>query len=122
MRTGIPRTFSANSAVPGICEPPPLSTRPAGNITHLPPAGNSPRYPLVMAEVDEKRLALRKNTVTLIDGRPENADFNYQLSNFSLFENRETHALELFLTTYGQEPGQENWMNADSWHYALQFP
>jgi len=90
-----------------------------GNLTPQPPRGNHPRYPLVMAEVDETRPALRRGTVTLIATRPEGADENYQLSNFSLFENRQTHAIELFLTTYGQEPGAENWMNADSWHYVL---
>ncbi len=90
-----------------------------GNITPLPPAGNSPRYPLVMAEVDESIPALKKSTVTCIADRADNTDFNYQLSNFSLYENRETHLVELFLTTYGQEAGAENWSNADAWHYTL---
>ena len=92
-----------------------------GNITPQPPSGNSPRYPLILAEVDEKLAALRKKTVSVVDDRPEGADANYQLSNFSLYENRETHDLELFLTTYGQEPGAENWMNADCWHYSLKI-
>ena len=88
-----------------------------GNITPVPPDGNSPRYPLVMAQVDVEIGALKKSTVTVVDDRPENSDPNFQLSNFALYENRETRDLELFLTTYGQEPGQENWMNADGWHY-----
>ena len=90
-----------------------------GNITPVPPGGNSPRYPLVMAEVDENLAALKKHTVTLVDDRPDSADANYQLSNFSLYENRDTHELELILTTYGQELGQKNWMNADCWRYYL---
>jgi hypothetical protein len=90
-----------------------------GNITPVPPAGNLPRYPLVMAEVDETLAALKKDTVTLIDDRPDGTDTGYQLSNFSLYENRETHDFELFLTTYGQENGQQNWMNADQWHYRV---
>ncbi len=93
----------------------------AGNITFQPPEGNGPRYPLVLAEVDETDAAIRKNTVTLIDDRPDSADFNYQLSNFSFYENRETRNLELILTTYGQEAGQDNWMNADCWRYELIF-
>ena len=93
-----------------------------GNITPQPPNGNSPRYPLVMAEVDEDLAALKKGTVTLVDDRPDSADPNYQLSNFSLYENRDSHDLELFLTTYGQEIGQQNWMNADCWRYFLSFP
>ena len=72
-----------------------------------------------MAEVDEDRAALKKHTVTAIDDRPDSADFNYQLSNFSLYENRDTHDLELFLTPYGQQKGRQNRMNADSWHYVL---
>ena len=92
-----------------------------GNITPAPPSGNSPRYPLVMAEVDERSATLRKETLTLIDDRPDTADANYQLSNFSLYEHRETHELELFLTTYGQEPGAANWTNADCWRYRLAF-
>ncbi|MHB9131601.1 MAG: G8 domain-containing protein [Armatimonadota bacterium] len=91
-----------------------------GNITPNPPGGNSPRYPLVIAEVDEKIPALKKNTVTIIDDRDENKHgFGVQFSNFSLLENRETHHLELFLTTYGQEANQDNWMTADCYHYTL---
>jgi len=93
-----------------------------GNINAGPPQGNAPRYPLLIAEVDEVSAMLKKATVTLLDDRdPENHDFNYQLSNFSLFENRETHELELFLTTYGQVQGQENWSTADSYRYRLQL-
>lgn len=35
-----------------------------GNISRTRPAGNSPRWPLVMAELDEKKLALRRNTTS----------------------------------------------------------
>ena len=40
-----------------------------GNICATPPKGNSPRYPLVITEVDEAIPALRKATVTAIDDR-----------------------------------------------------
>lgn len=89
-----------------------------GNISSTPPSGNSPRYPLVIAEVDETKAALRKATVTAIDDR-QPGQGNIQFSNFSLRENRETHVIELYLTTYGQEPGAENWATADSYHYTL---
>lgn len=93
-----------------------------GNINVGLPQGNSPRYPLLIAEVDETFVTLKKKTVTAIDDRdPKSHDFNYQLSNFSLFENRETHELELFLTTYGQVQGQDNWSTADSYRYRLQL-
>ena len=84
-----------------------------GNICATPSAGNSPRYPLVIAEVDEEKAALKRATVTAIDdrlpGQPE-----IELSNFSLLEDRETHALELTLAGYGQNPG-----GADSYRYVL---
>lgn len=91
-----------------------------GNLSVGPPQGNSPRYPLLIAEVDDETGLLKKSTVTTIDDRdPNKHDFNFQLSNFSLYENRETHSLELFLTTYGQIPGQENWNTADSIRYEV---
>jgi len=91
-----------------------------GNISGAPPRGNSPRYPLVMAEVDEASATLKKNTVTVIDDRdPKRHGFGLQLSNFSLFENRETHELELSLTTYGQETNGADWATADCYHYRV---
>ena len=40
-----------------------------GNISGRPSEGNLPRYPLYIAEVDEKIPALKKNTMTIIDNR-----------------------------------------------------
>ena len=89
-----------------------------GNICLAPPKGNSPRYPLVIAEVDEAQAALKRDTVTAIDDRrPGQGDV--QFSNFSLLENRETHDLELHLTTYGQEPQPADWATADNYKYTL---
>ena len=75
-----------------------------GNISPGPTSGNSPRHPLVIAEVDEKTPALKRRTVTAIDDRRADQPAQIQFSNFSLLENRQTHALELYLTTYGQDP------------------
>jgi hypothetical protein len=89
-----------------------------GNISQAPPSGNSPRYPLVVAEIDETKAALKKHTVTPIDDRqPGQGDI--QFSNFSLLEDRETHRLELYLTTYGQEPAPQDWATADNYKYLL---
>jgi len=90
-----------------------------GNISAIPPSGNSPRYPLVIAEVDEEIPALKKNTVTAIDDRKPKQSTAIQFSNFSLLENRETHELELYLTTYGQD--EENVFSADNYKYSLVF-
>jgi hypothetical protein len=40
-----------------------------GNICPEPPNGNWPRYPLIIAEVDENKAALKRSTVTAIDDR-----------------------------------------------------
>lgn len=88
-----------------------------GNISATPPQGNLPRYPLVIAEVDETIPALKKDTVTLIDDkRPDQTDA-LQLSNFALFENRETHTLDLYMTLLGEFPGSI-W-NADCYKYII---
>jgi len=88
-----------------------------GNISAVPPSGNSPRYPLVIAEVDEEIPALKKSTVTAIDDRQPGQSAAIQFSNFSLLENRETHELELYLTTYGQD--EKNVFSADNYKYTL---
>jgi len=88
-----------------------------GNISRVPPRGNWPRYPLIIAEVDEERLALRRSTVTIIDDRSRGEDEEVQFSNFSLIEDRETHAFELILTLYGADPS--NVFNADAYRYTV---
>jgi WD40 repeat protein len=89
-----------------------------GNISATPPQGNLPRYPLVIAEVDETRAALRKATVTAIDDR-QAGQGDIQFSNFSVYEDRQTHNVVLYLTTYGQEPDPKDWATADCYRYVL---
>jgi len=99
-----------------------------GNICQNPPTSNHPRYPLVIAEVDEAIPALKRSTVTIIDDRqPQDSKF-LQLSNFSLLENRETHNLELYLTRLGAGAiHDENTFNypdfwqSDCYRYTLSF-
>jgi hypothetical protein len=74
-----------------------------GNICSVPPSGNSPRYPLIIAEVDETFPALKRDTVTRIDHRREEDSPRLQLSNFSCFEDRETKAIEIYLTRLGAD-------------------
>jgi hypothetical protein len=86
-----------------------------GNISTDPPQGNSPRYPLYIAEVDEELPALRRDTLTIIDDYDPHHDTPLlQLSNFSAFENRETRDLELYLTRYG-ERGDGRSHTGDFW-------
>jgi hypothetical protein len=89
-----------------------------GNISATPPEGNSPRYPLVIAEVDETRAALRRATVTALDDRqPGQGDI--QFSNFPLIEDRATHDLILHVTTFGQEPDPKDWATARNYRYTI---
>jgi hypothetical protein len=93
-----------------------------GNISEKPVNGNSPRYPLVIIEVDEEKFCFRKNTLTVIDDRdPLHDSESVQLSNFSILENRETHEIELYLTRYGEHgDGPDTW-SADTYKYTLQL-
>jgi hypothetical protein len=91
-----------------------------GNICAQPPTGNSPRYPLVMAEIDEAKAALKRETVTALDDRrPGQGDI--QFSNFPLIEDRVSHELILYLTTFGQEPDAKDWATADNYRYAIKL-
>ena len=88
-----------------------------GNISATPPEGNSPRYPLVIAEVDEEKAALKKTSVTVIDNRRPGQPEGLQLSNFSLIEDRVSHDLELYVTLYGEHT--DSVYTADSYRYTL---
>ena len=90
-----------------------------GNITSNRPRGNSPRYPLVIAEVDEEIPALKRDTVTLVDDRREGDSPRLQLSNFSLFENREDQAFEVYLTRLGEDPN--DFWGANNYKYTLRL-
>ena len=87
-----------------------------------PPSGNSPRYPLVIAEVDETIPALKRSTVAAIDDRLPSDSKDLQLSNFSLIENRHTHSFELFLTRIGEKgllKTPKAFWSADCYRYTL---
>lgn len=89
-----------------------------GNITPAPPDGNRPRYPLYLAEVEESIPALKKNTLTVIDDRDPKTDPELvQFSNFNLFEHPETGQIELYMTRYGETPG--NIWTANAYRYAI---
>lgn len=90
-----------------------------GNISRDRTRGNSPRYPLIIAEVDEKIPAIKRTTVTLIDDRREGDSERLQLSNFSLLENREDHSLEIYLTRLGEDP--DDFWGAHAYKYALRL-
>jgi len=93
-----------------------------GNISDQPVNGNSPRYPLVIVEIDEDRISFRKDTLTIIDDRePEHDSESLQLSNFSIFENRETNEIEIYLLRLGENGGGLDIWTADAYKYTLRL-
>jgi hypothetical protein len=90
-----------------------------GNIAAGPHASGEcqPRFPLIIAEIDEAVPAIKRNTVTIIDNRAEGESDMIQLSNFSILENRETHAIELYMNRLGADP--KNFWTGDSYKYTL---
>jgi len=84
--------------------------------------GNSPRYPLQVAEIDENMVCLIKETVTIIDDLIPGLDStNLQLSNFGLLEDRESHQIELTLTRIGERGGGPNIWDADTYRYIIKM-
>lgn len=75
-----------------------------GNISRVRPRSGWPRYPLVMAELDEGVLALRKETVTILDDRSVRDGSNLQLSNFGFAEDPRTQHIIIHLTRLNGAP------------------
>jgi len=76
-----------------------------GNLCGTPPKGNSPRYPLVIGQVDEATCGLIKDSVLVIDDlNPELDSPQMQLSNFSTVQNPDTGQIIVRLTRI--DPGR----------------
>lgn len=91
-----------------------------GNISraHSNVAGR-PRFPLAMAQVDETRYGLIKDSVVVIDTRREGDGDDVQLSNFWIIENPETLNLHIYLTRLGENGGDPH--NANCYEYTITF-
>jgi hypothetical protein len=72
-----------------------------GNITPTNPAGNRPRYPFIVGEVDRRNGLLKKETVTVVDDRGEGDGELLSLSNFYAREDRETHEIVVHMSRQG---------------------
>ncbi|MEX0641454.1 MAG: autotransporter-associated beta strand repeat-containing protein [Pirellulales bacterium] len=90
-----------------------------GNISPTVTYDGLPRYPLVIGEVDENLLALKKNTITMIDTLQQGQAASLELSNFSWVEDPITNKLEIYLTNWGNDASNE--FNADAYRYTLDF-
>jgi hypothetical protein len=91
-----------------------------GNITPHNPTGNSPRYPLVIGEVDRRTGLLRQETVRVVDDRgPQETEF-LQLSNFAAREDRETGEIVVNLCRFFEHTtgAERNW-TSDAYVYHI---
>lgn len=90
-----------------------------GNVTDKEKTyANFPRYPLHICEVDEERAVLKKDTLTVIDTKREGESDKVQLSNFTVFEDRETFEFEVCLTKCNQIEGANAYF-AETWKYRI---
>ena len=67
-----------------------------GNISPHNPQGNSPRYPLVIGEVNRDTGLLIRDSITAIDDRREGEHESMHLSNFYAREDRATGDIILY--------------------------
>lgn len=74
------------------------------NITPEPPNGNSPRYPLYITEIDETRAAVRRHSLIVLDTRQPGEPSALQLSNFHVLQDRQSDAIEIYITLLGLNP------------------
>ena len=72
-----------------------------GNISAVNPTGNSPRYPMIIGEVDLRSGLLIKDSVTKVDDRGPTDSTRLQLTSPSAREDRETGDILVNLTRFG---------------------
>ncbi len=88
-----------------------------GNITPENPGGNWPRYPLVIAEVDDTNVCLIQSSLQTIDTRlPEDGEA-LQLSNFKAYEDRFTGELVVMVARLGENA--EDGLNTPAYQYRI---
>ena len=91
-----------------------------GNIIDENPRGNGPRYPVQIAEVDEAKVALVKDSVTVIDERGPEDSPALQLSNFKAYEDRESGEIVMVMARWFAE-GRDHW-TAPAHEYRIRIP
>jgi len=80
-----------------------------GNIIDKIPDGNLPRHPLCIGVFDEDGKCLLKDSVRTVDFRKEGEGWRLQCSNFSFYEDRETHEMKIEYSRLGQS-ADHRWM------------
>ena len=86
--------------------------------------GNMPRSPLYIAEMQESPfVALKRNTITIIDQAQPGEHPETQLSNFKFYQDRQTGDVVLYLTRYSERGVDDGkWLMADAYQYRVQMP
>jgi hypothetical protein len=84
--------------------------------------GNWSRTHLVLAELAEDPVAIKRETIAVIDKATESETDQIQLSNFRLLQDRETGEIVLLLNRFFERGGWENlgWHDTDLYMYRVQ--
>lgn len=83
---------------------------------------NMPRSPLVIARVREEPFALERGSITVIDRQQPGENPLVQMSNFRMYQDRETGDAVLYLTRYGERGHDGNeWLKADQYEYRVEI-
>jgi len=90
-----------------------------GNIVKENPDGNRPRYPLQIAEVDEGKKAIIKESVKIIEDRQPEDSRLVQFSNFRVYEDRKTK--EFVLTLAREEERAERDATSPGYQYRIEI-
>ena len=78
------------------------------NILDEPVFGQTPRYPLNLAEFDSKTMRIVKDSVRLIQDRPDDAHELVRYTNFGNYEDRSTGHLIITLPEQYRRMGWDN--------------
>ena len=81
------------------------------------PYANSPRYPLVITEIDEENLTVKRKSMFIVDTRTEDESKSLQLSNFGVYKDRKTK--EIVITLARLFPKQEDDWTAGYVKYSI---
>ena len=90
-----------------------------GNIVPENPDGSLPRQPVQIAEVDEDKVALKKDTVSIIDDRRPDDPPVVHLSNFRVYEDRETGEIVMNLARLFERGPKDN--TSPSYQYRIRI-
>lgn len=91
-----------------------------GNITNENPAGNRPRFPFVVGEVDRATGLLRRESVRVVDDRGPGDSPDLSLSNFSAHEDRTNGEIILHLSRlFQQSKGDVRDWTSDAYVYHI---